>query len=137
MPHRSFAMHEVPVDVGRVLEKLRKDAGPMQSDIAKALGLHPSRISRLETGAAQPTADEVVEYLKAIGGEAAILYGDILSARWVEIDRPDPWHPNARTLIDAMALLQRLDEEVIADPSLTQSLAGQAQFLRGRLLRSA
>src|SRR5262245_32324182 len=101
-------MQEVPADVGRVLEKLRKDAGPMQSDIAKVLGLHPSRISRLETGVAQPTADEVIDYLKAVGGEAATLYGDILSARWIEIDRPDPWHPDARGLINAMALLQRL-----------------------------
>jgi transcriptional regulator with XRE-family HTH domain len=130
-------MHDIPADVGRVLEKLRKDEGPMQSDIAKALGLHPSRISRLETGVAQPTAEEVVEYLKAVGGEAATLYGEILSSRWIEIDRPDPWHPDARVLIDAMALLQRLDEEVIADPTLPQSLSGQAQFLRRRLLGSA
>ena len=129
-------MQEIPADVGRVLERLRRDAGPKQSDVAEALGLHPSRISRLETGAAQPAADEVVEYLKAIGGEAAALYSDILAARWVEIDRPGPWHPNARALIDAMALLQRLDEQVIADPALPQSLSGQAQFLRARLLGS-
>ena len=129
-------MQEIPADVGRILERLRRDAGPKQSDVAEALGLHPSRISRLETGAAQPAADEVVEYLKAIGGEAAALYSDILAARWVEIDRPDPWHPNARALIDAMALLQRLDEQVIADPALPQSLSGQAQFLRARLLGS-
>ena len=130
-------MEEIPADIGRVLERLRKDAGPKQSDVAEALGLHPSRISRLETGAAQPDADEVVQYLKAIGGEAAALYSDILAARWIEIDRPDPWHPNARALIDAMALLQRLDEQVIADPALPQSLSGQAQFLRARLLGSA
>jgi len=130
-------MQEIPADVGRVLERLRKDAGPKQSDVAEALKLHPSRISRLETGAAQPDADEVVQYLKVIGGEAAALYSDILAARWIEIDRPDPWHPNARALIDAMALLQRLDERVIADPALPQSLSGQAQFLRSRLLGSA
>ena len=131
-------MQEIPADVGRVLERLRRDAGPKkQSDLAEALGLHPSRISRLETGAAQPEADEVVQYLKVIGGEAAALYSDILATRWVEIDRPDPWHPNARALIDAMALLQRLDEQVIADPALPQSLSGQAQFLRDRLLKLA
>jgi transcriptional regulator with XRE-family HTH domain len=130
-------MQEIPADVGRVLERLRRDRGPKQSDVAQALGLHPSRISRLETGAAQPAADEVVQYLKVIGGEAAALYSDILVARWVEIDRPDPWHPNARALIDAMALVQRLDDQVISDPALPQSLSGQAQFLRARLLGSA
>ncbi len=130
-------MLEIPTDVGRVLERLRREAGPKQADVAEALGLHPSRISRLETGVAQPDADEVVQYLKAIGGEAATLYAEILAARWVEIDRPDPWHPNARALLDAMTLLQKLDERVIADPALPQSLSGQAQFLRARLLGSA
>jgi transcriptional regulator with XRE-family HTH domain len=127
-------MQHLPADIGRVLERLRRDAGPKQSDVAEALGLHPSRISRLETGATQADPEEVVQYLKAIGGEAAALYSEILAARWVEIDRPDPWHPNARALIDAMRLLQRLDEQVIADPALPQSLSGQAQFLRARLL---
>jgi transcriptional regulator with XRE-family HTH domain len=130
-------MSELPANVGRVLESLRKDADRKQSDLAEALGLHPSRISRLETGAAEPATDEVVEYLKAIGTEAAALYRDILAARWIEIDRPDPWHPDARALIDAMALLQKLDEEIIGDPTLPQSLSGQAQFLRSRLLGSA
>jgi len=130
-------MQKIPSDIGRVLERIRREAGPKQSDVAEALGLHPSRISRLETGVSQPDADEVVQYLKAIGGEAAALYREILAARWIEIDRPDPWHPNARALIDAMALLQRLDEQVIADPVLPQSLSGQAQFLRSRLLGSA
>jgi transcriptional regulator with XRE-family HTH domain len=130
-------MHEIPADVGRVLERLRKDAGPKQSDVAEALGMHPSRISRLETGVAHPAADEVVQYLNTIGTEAATLYSDILAQRWVEIDRPDPWHLNARALIDTMALLRRLDEQVIADPTLPQSLSGQAQFLRRRLLGSA
>ena len=105
--------------------------------VAEALGLHPSRISRLETGAAEPAADEVIQYLKAIGSEAAALYRDILATRWVEIDRPDPWHPDARALIDAMALLQKLDEQIVADLTLPQSLSGQAQFLRSRLLGSA
>ncbi|MEA3160736.1 MAG: hypothetical protein QOD95_2284, partial [Gammaproteobacteria bacterium] len=130
-------MNELPADVGRVLERLRRDAGPKQSDVAGALGLHPSRISRLETGVAQPAYEEVVEYLKVVGGDAAALYNEILRTRWEGIDRPDPWHPDARALIDAMALLQKLDEKVIADPALPQSLAGQAQFLRSRLLASA
>jgi len=101
------------------------------------LGVHPSRVSRWETGAAQAAAEEIVEYLKAIGGDAATLYQRILAARWVDIDPPDPWHPDAVSLMDAMTLLQRLDEQVINDPALPQSLSGQAQFLRERLIASA
>ncbi|MFN3351753.1 helix-turn-helix domain-containing protein [Pseudorhodoplanes sp.] len=130
-------MQKIPSDVGRVLERLRKEAGPKQSDLAEALGVHPSRVSRWETGAAQAAAEEIVEYLKAIGGDAAALYQRILATRWVDIDPPDPWHPDAVSLVDAMTLLQRLDEQVINDPALPQSLSGQAQFLRERLIASA
>ena len=58
--------------------------------VAETLGLHPSRISRLETGAAQPAADEVIEYFKALGSEAAALYRDILAARWIRSIGPIP-----------------------------------------------
>ena len=130
-------MHEIPNDVGRVLERLRTEAGRKQAEIAEALGLHPSRISRIETGAAQPSAEEVGQYLTVLGSAAARRYQAILETNWTEIARPDPWHPNASELIDALATLNRLDDEVIADGALPQSLLGQAQFLRGRLLSSA
>jgi transcriptional regulator with XRE-family HTH domain len=135
--HEGCHVNEIPADVGRVLERLRNLAERKQSEIADALGVHPSRISRWETGVAQPTADEVEQYLDAIGTEAAECYREILGERWMEIGRPDPWHPNARSLIDTIALLRRLDEELIADATLPQSLSGHAQFLRGRLLGSA
>jgi transcriptional regulator with XRE-family HTH domain len=135
--HAETPMQEISTDVGRVLERLRNDSDRKQTDIAEALRLHPSRISRLETGVAQPTLDELDQYLKAIGSEAAGRYRDILAERWIQIDRPDPWHANAQALIDTMALLRRLDEELIADPMLPQSLSRQVQFLRGRILESA
>src|SRR5579859_894167 len=129
-------MQEIPAEVGRVLERLRIETGRKQSEIAETLGLHPSRISRLETGAVQPTSEEVDRYLDAIGTDSAKLYREILAESWTEIGRPDPWHPNARELIDTAALLRRLDDELLADEMLPQSLSGQAQFLRGRLLGS-
>jgi transcriptional regulator with XRE-family HTH domain len=131
------SMQEIPSNVGRVLERLRDDENLKQSEIAKSLGVHTSRISRLETGAVPPTVEEVDQYLIAVGSESAALYGAILAETWIEIDRPDPWHPNARALIDTNMLLRRLDQELIADAALPQALSGQAQFLRGRLLRSA
>jgi transcriptional regulator with XRE-family HTH domain len=130
-------MSEIPGDVGRVLKQLRADADLEQSDLAEALGLHPSRISRLETGVVQPDVEEVAKYLAAIASDTAQCYRDILGETWFEIPRPEPWHPDASALVGAMRLLRKLDNEVIADPKLPQSLAGQARFLRGRLLRSA
>jgi hypothetical protein len=130
-------MSEVPSNVGRILEQLRLGADRKQSDIANALGMHPSRISRFETGALQLTPEELDQYLEAIGSEAAACYRDILAERWEEITPPEPWHPDARVLIDAMKMLQRLDTEVIGDEMLPQSLASQARFLRGRLLETA
>ncbi len=129
-------MHEIPGDVGRVLERLRIEAGRKQSEIAEALGLHPSRISRLETGAVPPVSEDVGRYLDAVGTVRAAIYRDILAEDWTEIGRPDPWHPNARELIETAALLRKLDEELLADAMLPQSLSSQAQFLRGRLLTS-
>ncbi len=130
-------MIDLPADVGRVLERLRLEADRKQSDVAQVLGIHPSRISRLETGATDPDPIEVEKYLAAIASEAAHRYRDILAEEWTEISRPDPWHPDAPALVHAMRLLRRLDSEVIDDPKLPQSLAGQARFLRNRLLRSA
>jgi transcriptional regulator with XRE-family HTH domain len=134
--HEVVAMTDIPSNVGRVLERLRNDAGRPQSDIAEALGVHPSRISRFETGALQLTPDELEQYLDAIGSEAAACYRDILAERWVDITPPDPWHPDARPLIDAMKMLSRLDQQVTGDAMLPQSLASQACFLRGRLLEA-
>src|SRR6266849_6081951 len=108
-------MHEIPSGAGRILERLRTEAGRKQSEIAEILGVHPSRISRLETGVSQASKEEVESYLSAVGSEAAARYRDILAESWVDIRPPDPWHPNARQLIDTMALLRRLDEELIAD----------------------
>src|ERR1700694_3027853 len=123
-------MIDIPANIGRVLERLRVDADRKQSGIAEALGFHPSRISRLETGALQPNSDEIERYLSALASEAAALYRDILAERWIDIPRPAPWPPDARALVDAMRLLRKLDDEVIGDPKLPQSLAGQARFLR-------
>jgi transcriptional regulator with XRE-family HTH domain len=129
-------MNDIPSDVGRILRQLRSDARREQSDIAEALALHPSRISRLESGAVRADPDDIEKYLSALATEAAERYRDILAERWAEIPRPDPWHPDARALVASMRLLRKVDE-IIGDPKLPQSLAGQARFLRGRLLHSA
>jgi transcriptional regulator with XRE-family HTH domain len=130
-------MLHIPADIGRVLERLRLSADRKQSDIAQALGIHASRVSRLETGVTDPDPVEIEKYLGAIASEAAQRYRDILAVEWSDVPRPDPWHPDASALVQAMRLLRKLSNEVIGDPKLPQSLAGQARFLRSRLLHSA
>src|SRR5262249_4021078 len=108
--HEVGSMFSVPSDIGRILERLRLEADRKQSEIADSLGMHPSRVSRIETGAIQPTPEEIDEFLDAIGSDAAAHYRDILGEDWEEIAAPDPWHPDASSLVAAMRTLRRLDE---------------------------
>ncbi|MGA7451346.1 MAG: helix-turn-helix transcriptional regulator [Rhodoplanes sp.] len=110
--------NDIPADIGRVLEGLRLRADRKQSDIAQALGIHPSRVSRLETGATDPDPVEIEKYLAAIASEAAQRYRDILAEEWTNIPRPDPWHPDAPALVQVTRLLRKLNHEVISDPKL-------------------
>ena len=62
-----------------LLEDLRKDKGLTQSDLAKALGVDQSRISRIETGALDTFEVRTLqEYAEALGGtlEVAIIMGE-------------------------------------------------------------
>lgn len=62
-----------------LLEDLRKDKGLTQSDLAKALGVDQSRISRIENGALDTFEVRTLqEYAEALGGtlEVAIILGE-------------------------------------------------------------
>ncbi len=62
-----------------LLEDLRKDKGLTQSDLAKALGVDQSRISRIENGALDTFEVRTLqEYAEALGGtlEVAIIMGE-------------------------------------------------------------
>ena len=62
-----------------LLEDLRKDKGLTQSDLANALGVDQSRISRIENGALDTfEVGTLQEYAEALGGtlEVAIIMGE-------------------------------------------------------------
>ena len=56
------------IEMGRA-ERLRR--GLSQSAVAEAMGAEQARISKMERGRHRPTADGLLDYLKAVGLEVS------------------------------------------------------------------
>lgn len=117
------------IEVGRLLAEVRDDR--TQKQVADALGVHQSSVSRMEQGDPTETA-EYIRYLKVIGTPAAEKLAAALSATWRHLPRPSLRHPDLDLLIEAEAALERLNA-FRQGPSIPQVLAGQADLLFRRL----
>jgi transcriptional regulator with XRE-family HTH domain len=90
MPRPRRAGYDEPVGdrpdqhVGALLRRLRHQAGVKQYDVAEALAIDPSLISRYERGS-RPAPDRVIRYYAARFGAADLLEGFVEIAR--ESDR--------------------------------------------------
>ncbi len=82
-------MDETGVALGKYLSSIRETAGLTQAELAKKVTVSPARISRIESGDASLTADEMDQLLVAIGTSAAKELRAYLDQEWVNwIDRP-------------------------------------------------
>ena len=123
-------------DLGRELSALRTAAGLKQSDIATAMRIHPSAVSRIETGSMPPEERIVSDYLKAVGSEEARRLRAILERAWTDLPRPTVHHPTLDALLKATDDLRRITE-FLDDPSVPKPLEGQARLLRDEILKAA
>ena len=123
-------------DLGRELSALRTEAGLKQSDIATAMRIHPSAVSRIETGSMPPEEQIVSDYLNAVGSEQARRLRAILERAWTDLPRPTVDHPTLDALLKATDDLHRITE-FLDDPSVPKPLEGQARFLRDEILKAA
>ena len=120
------------IEIGRLLTHVRKTAKLTQEELAERLGLHQSRVSRLELGEEAPETADYVAYLKAIGTDDARKLRTVLEATWKHLPQPPLRHPDLEILMEAEAALKRL-HDFKSGPSVPQVLAGQAELLFRRL----
>lgn len=121
-------------EVGRLLSEAREAAGKTQKDIANALGVHQSKVSRLEQGESVEPGD-FGNLVAAIGSPEAARIGAAMDVTWRHLPRPSLRHPNLDNLIEIEAALELLDG-FRQGPNLPQVLAGQADLLFRRLQES-
>ncbi|PBB20327.1 helix-turn-helix transcriptional regulator [Mesorhizobium sp. WSM4313] len=90
-----------------VLRKAREEAGVKQSELAKALGVSPSVVSRLEK--TDETEDAMARrYLGAIGTQVGDAIIDFYQRDWTFSERPSFYHPDKDILWDCELSLKKL-----------------------------
>lgn len=120
------------VEIGGRLAQTRKAAGLTQEELAGRLGLHQSRVSRMESGDGEPTNEDYTAYLKAVGTAEASKLDAAINTKWRFLPQPPLRHPDLVPLMEAETALARLDA-FKSGPSIPQVLAGQADLLFRRL----
>lgn len=67
---------EPQVGLGLAIRQLREGAGLSQEEVAHRADLHPTWISKLESGRANPALGTVVRVAEALGVKASELLGE-------------------------------------------------------------
>jgi transcriptional regulator with XRE-family HTH domain len=125
-----MSLHE---EIGALLAEVRESAKMTQGEIAKGLGVHQSRVSRMESGEGATNRDEYTAYLDLIPSDEAKRLKRILAVEWKHLPQPHLRHPDLNTLIEAEKALKRLYAFKSGD-TVPQVLVGQAEMLFRRLL---
>lgn len=106
-----------------LLKMAREEAGMSQSQLATALEVNPSVVSRLEgTEYADPKMAE--RYLSAVNTDLAKQIVEYYEQHWQFIERPPFTHPERAVLWDAEQAIQKLDsfekgpqfDKILQDP---------------------
>ena len=118
--------------IGADLARLRESAQLKQSQVAEALGVDTSRISRIETGQLVADENEVVRIAEMIGTPEALEYAEFTKSVWKQIEKPGFWHPSRQALGRAEHLLVNLDE-FVHRPLTTPAAKAQANLHRESL----
>jgi transcriptional regulator with XRE-family HTH domain len=98
----------LPHDLAPTLSKLRCEAKVSQKEIAGKLRIDQSRVSRIESGEANPDSDEIKAFLDGLGTPEASAYLAYLQRKWQVLDRPPLNNPNHDAIWRAEKTLQRL-----------------------------
>jgi transcriptional regulator with XRE-family HTH domain len=85
-------------DLGRRVAALRVQRGFSQGAVSRRAGIHPSYLSRIETGKVHPT----VRTATRIAGAMRISLNDLLGPTPAEKDHPCPVTVNGQCLVDLM-----------------------------------
>jgi len=122
--------------IGPLLAEIRNEAGKKQSELAEALTVNTSRISRIETGDVTPDPDEVRRYLDFVGTDSARALLSVLNTEWRHMPRPSHSHPQLAALKHAESYLSKIDA-FVEEPEVPKTLLKQAAMHRESLRRMA
>ena len=89
-------------EVGRLLAEAREAAGKTQKEIAQALGVNQSKVSRIEQGDGGE-ADDYERFIAAIGSKEAKKISTAMGVIWRHLPRPSLRHPDLESLIEIEA----------------------------------
>src|SRR4051812_21462470 len=91
---------EAGMAIGEILVRLRTQFGhEKQRDMARLLGWDPSRVSRLESGASEPSAADIKEYLTSLDPVLAMEFGEFLKRDWNHVPKPSYLHSDRASLM--------------------------------------
>lgn len=122
--------------VGQVLSRLRRVAGLTQADVAASLKYSAARMSRLESGEADATAEEISQILATIDTPSAREFGDYLSQPWAELSQPPFEHPNRSDLWRADLILRRISA-LLTEPDLKNAFVEQVKLYQAEVRRAS
>lgn len=105
------------------LKLAREHANLSQKDIAAALSVDQSRVSRIESGTTEPSRAESAAWLARCGGPTAAKLSAFLDTEWPQDLRPAWDHPDLDALTLAVNTMARIDG----------ALATTSEILRGQL----
>ncbi len=114
-------------DIGAELAQLRKNAKISQADVAAAMKVDQSSVSRLEQDP-KASLEDAHKYLAALNGDPeAKRFAEYLMAKWVELPKPHFRHPYMGELQMAETTLVKL-KAFIENPATPPALAQQGKL---------
>jgi transcriptional regulator with XRE-family HTH domain/GTPase SAR1 family protein len=119
-----------------ILAQLRERAGLSQAELAERLKFTASRVSRLESGDTELSAEDVDLIASSIGSDEAQAYAAYRKTNWKILERPGFNHVNLPALWKAEESLQRV-EEIEKNPELKNAFVQQIRSCRQALERAA
>ena len=126
---------QIPGDFGLRLADFRAGARMKQINLADAVGLDASTVSRYEGGDLVPNLPDAQRLLEAVGTSEAKNYAEYLGQEWRSLRRPSYDHPERRALWIAEQALRRLADFRASEVS--DAARAQAELLEAALKREA
>lgn len=103
------------------LKFVRDKAGVSQKDLAAALSVDQSRISRIENGSTEPTPDEVKKWLARCPSPETMRLELFLGTEWPQELHPTWDHPDLDVLALAADTISRIDRAMVNMGDLLRS----------------
>jgi transcriptional regulator with XRE-family HTH domain len=132
---QSTPLSFTPAEIGTHLARLRRQSGKTQADVAVALGVDSSKISRIEDGKVAPSEQDIDIIVRCLGTKEATQYQRYLQLNWKFLKRPAFDHPDLEHLEMAESALQRI--EAFCAENASPALIAQSSMHMDGLIRAA